>query len=353
MLAAQLVAPRTIKINEVDKPSCEKDSILIKVKFTAICGTDLHTYRDANVDLPRTPGHETTGIVVDRGENVTGVEIGDRVVVDPVYFCGHCQLCSESKSCLCAKGGLLGRESDGAFAEYVVVNETNVFKIPDGISFAEATQIQTLSTVYHSQKRLHVEPGKSIMIVGMGVTGLLHVQLAKASGASPIVAVDTFQSKLELAKRFGADVAIKVPDDSAIDKIRNATRGKGPSAVIEAVGIPPTVSLSMESVAPGGKVLLFGVGHQPLTGWDPYMIYFKELNIIGTRAASNVDWQPSIDLVENGSINLKPLVTHILPLQEARRAFALMDEGAEGVIRIVVEMPEESGGLAQGEFAGG
>jgi len=340
MLAAQLVAPHTIKINEVDKPSCGKDSILIKIKFTAICGTDLHTYRDANVDLPRTLGHETSGIVVDKGENVTRVEIGDRVVVDPVYSCGQCQLCSEGKSFLCAKGGLLGRESDGGFAEYVIVNEANAFKITDALSFAEATQIQTLSTVYHSQKRLHVEPGKSIMIVGMGVAGLLHVQLAKASGATPIVAVDIFQSKLDLAKKLGADVAIKVPDDNAVDKIRNAIRGRGPDAVIEAVGIPSTVSLSMESVAPGGKVLMFGIGHQPLTGWDPYMIYFKETNIVGTRAASHIDWQPSIDLVENGSINLKPLITHQLPLQEVQKAFTLMDEGDEGLIRVAVEMPE-------------
>ena len=343
MLAAQLVTSRVIEVNEVDKPSFGMTSILIKVKFTAICGTDLNIYRNAsNVDLPRTLGHEITGIVADKGENVTRVEIGDRVVVDPVYFCGQCQLCSEGKSYLCPKGGLLGRESDGGFAEYVVVNEINVFKIPEDISFAEATQIQTLSTIYHSQKRLHVEPGKSIMVVGMGVTGLLHVQLAKASGATPIVAVDVFQSKLELAKKYGADVAIKVPDSSAIDKIRNATRGKGPSAVIEAVGIPSTVSLSMESVASGGKVLLFGVGHQPFTGWDSYIIYFKELNVVGTRAASNIDWQPSIDLVENGSINLKPLVTHILPLQDVQTAFAVMDEGGEGVIRVVVEMPEKS-----------
>ena len=220
MLAAQLVAPRTIKINEVDKPGCGKDSILIKIRFTAICGTDLHTYRDANVDLPRTLGHEMTGIVVDKGENTTRVEIGDRVVVDPVYSCGQCQLCSEGKSSLCAKGGLLGRESDGGCAEYIAVSEANAFKITDALSFAEATQIQTLSTVYHSQKRLHVEPGKSIMIVGMGVAGLLHVQLARASGATPIVAVDIFQSKLDLAKKLGADVAIKVPDDNAVDKIR-------------------------------------------------------------------------------------------------------------------------------------
>lgn len=341
MLAAQLVASRMIEINEVDKPSCGMDSILIKVKFTAICGTDLNIYRNAsNVDLPRTLGHEITGIVVDKGENVTRVEIGDRVVVDPVYSCGQCQLCSEGKSSLCAKGGLLGRESDGGFAEYIAVSKANAFKITDALSFAEATQIQTLSTVYHSQKRLHVEPGKSIMIVGMGVAGLLHVQLARASGATPIVAVDIFQSKLDLAKKLGADVAIKVPDDNAVDKIRNATRGRGPDAVIEAVGIPSTVSLSMESVAPGGKVLMFGIGHQPLTGWDPYAIYFKEINIVGTRAASRIDWQPSIDLVENGSINLKPLITHQLPLQEAQKAFTLMDEGDEGLIRVAVEMPE-------------
>jgi len=336
MLAALLVGPRKIQLEDIEKPSCGQRTMLLGMKAAAICGTDLQIYRNANVTLPRIPGHETTGVVVDKGEDVTKFGIGDRVVLDAVTFCGRCQFCCAGKEYLCPTGGLRGRDIDGGFAEYLVVDEGDAFRLADTLSYTEATQIQTLSTVYHAQKRLHLEPGQSVLVVGLGVTGFLHVQLAKVSGATPIVVVDPFPWKLELAKELGADVAIRVPDDRAVARIREATRGHGPDAVIEAVGIPSTVALSIEAVAPGGKVLMFGIGHDPLTGFDPYLIYYKEINIIGTRAASRADWQPAINLVESGNIALKPLITHQLPLQEAQKAFALMDEGAPGLIRVVV-----------------
>jgi L-iditol 2-dehydrogenase len=221
-----------------------------------------------------------------------------------------------------------------------LADEADVFKIPDAISFAEATQIQTFSTVYHSQKRLRIEPGTSVMVLGLGVSGFLHLQLAKASGATPIIAAGRSAWKLELAKKLGVAEIVKMPDDNAIDKIRNLTGGLGPDAVIEAAGTSETMIQSIETVAPGGKVLSFGAGHQLLTRFDPYLIYLKEINIIGSRAASRADWQPAINLVKSGNINLKPLVTHILPLREIQKAFALMDEKAPGLIRIAIEMPE-------------
>ncbi|MFC1946202.1 zinc-binding dehydrogenase [Chloroflexota bacterium] len=340
MLAAQLVGPRRVELGEVAKPACGDGQVLVKVRYTAVCGTDIATYREAKVALPRIPGHEITGVVAQTGRGVTRFETGDRVVIHPVCACGRCKLCNEGKSYLCAAGGLLGRESDGGLAEYVVADEPDVFPIPEGVSFAEATQIQTLSTVYHSQQRLRVEPGKGLMVVGMGVTGFLHVQLARASGAIPVIAVSRSPWKLELARELGADEAISTEEPDAQDRIKEATGGQGPEAVIEAVGVPSTVAFSIESVAPGGRVLLYGSGHQPLTGFDPYLIYFKEINLIGSRAAGRADWPPVLNLVRSGRINLKPLITHVLPLAEVARAFSMMDEQAAGVIRIAVEMPE-------------
>lgn len=336
MLAALLVGPRKIQLEEIEVPSCGQRTMLLGMKATAICGSDINTYRNAEVALPRILGHETAGIVVDKGEDVTKFKIGDRVVVNPVVSCGMCQLCYEGREHLCLAGGLRGRDVSGGFTEYMVVGEGDAFRLPDTLPYTEATQLQTLSTVYHAQKRLQLEPGQSVLVIGLGVTGLLHVQLAKLSGATPIVVADPFPWKLELAEELGADVAIRMPDDSAVAQIRDAIRGHGPDAVIEAVGIPSTVALSIEAVAPGGKVLMFGIGHAPITGFDPYLIYYKEINIIGTRAASRADWQPAINLVESGSILLKPLITHQVAFQDIKEAFALMDEGAPGLIRVVV-----------------
>jgi L-iditol 2-dehydrogenase len=339
LLAAKLVGQRKIELRDTKVPAFDPDSVLVKVKYTAICGTDMHIYREAKVNLPRIMGHEITGIIHDKGQKVTGVDIGDRVVVNPVYSCGKCLLCQEGKEYLCHQGGLRGRDADGGFAEYIAVKESDVFKIPDGIELAEATQIQTLSTVYHGQKRLQIKPGKCVMIVGMGITGFLHLQMAKASGATPIIAVINSKWKTELAKRLGADEVISIQDGNAAEKIKNATGMLGPDLVIEAVGIPSMVALSVESVASGGKVLLFGTGNQPLTGVNPYLLYYKEVDLINSRAASRIDWPPAINLVKSGQINLKPLVTHVIPLREIQNAFVMVDGRTSEVIRAVIEMP--------------
>jgi L-iditol 2-dehydrogenase len=338
MLAAILAGPRNIQLEEVEDPQWGPHTMLLRIKATSICGSDLKRYRSTdNKTFPRVIlGHEMTGEIIDKGEDVTQFGIGDRVVVQPAISCGKCQLCQGGRDNICPAGGMRGTIAPGGFAEYIVIDESEAYRLPDSIDYSEGTQIQTLATVYHSQKRLQLEAGQSVLIIGLGATGLLHTQLAKATGAMPIVVVDPFPWKLKLAKQLGADVAIRVSDESALDQIREATGGKGPDAVIEAVGIPSTVALAIETVSRGGKVLMFGSGHSPLTGFDPFLIYTKEILMIGTRSASRADWLPSIQLVETERIGLKPLVTHRVALQDIKKGFALMDDGIEGVIRVVV-----------------
>lgn len=338
MLAAPVVGPRQIQLKEVEYPSCGPRSILVDVKATGICGSDLKFYQTPNeyLTVPRILGHEITGVVVDKGKEATRFDIGARIVVNPMYSCGTCQICYEGRDCICPAGGLMGRDVDGGFVEYMAIDEKYAFNLPDSLPYAEATQIQTLTTVYHGQRRLQLEPGKSALVIGLGATGLLHVQLAKASGATPLVVLDPFPWKLELAKDLGADVAIRASDNNVIAQIRNATRGTGPDAIIEAVGIPSTVALSVEAVAPGGKILLFGNSHDPLSGFDSFIIYFKEINLIGTRASSKTDWEPVINLVESGKITLEPLITHHLAFKDVKKGFMFMDKGEQGLIRAVV-----------------
>lgn len=338
MLAAFLVGPRQIQLKDIKKPNCGPSKILLSMKATAICGSDIKQYRAPKGEaLPLVMGHEATGTVIEKGQDVKKFEVGDRVVVQPSLFCSTCLLCSEGRDNICLKGDMIGgHRAQGGFAEYLAVDEENAFRLPSNIGYIEGTQIQTLATVYHSQRRLQLKPGQGVLVIGLGATGLLHVQLARASGATPIIGVDLSPKKVALAKELGADISFCLPDDSALIKIKNATRGDGPQTVIEAVGIASTVALSIESVAPGGKVLMFGSGSDPLTGFDPFLIYYKEISIIGTRSASKADWQPSIDLVESGHVILKSLITHQVALKDVKKAFALMDEGAPGLIRIAV-----------------
>jgi len=337
MLAAFLVGPREIQVEDVENPRCDEHTMLLAMRATTICGSDISQYRTPDItSLPRVMGHETTGTIIDRGKGITKFEVGDRVVVQPALSCGTCRLCAEGKDNICLDGSMIGHSKQGGFAEYLVVSEENVFRLPDTIDYTEGTQLQTLATVYHSQRRLQLQPGKGVLIIGLGATGLLHVQLAKASGATPIIGVDLSPQKLELAGELGADVVIQMPDDTVLAQIKDATRGEGPDAVIEAAGVSSTVALSIEAVAPGGRVLMFGSSHDPFSGFDPFLIYRKEINIIGSRSASRADWEPVIDLVASGRIALKPLVTHQLAFQDIKKAFSLMDEGASDLIRIAV-----------------
>ncbi len=338
MLAAILVGPRQIQLEEVENPRCGLHSMLLRIKAASICGSDFKRYRSTeNKTFPKVIlGHEMTGEIIDKGENVSHFGVGERVVVQPALSCGKCQLCQGGRDNICPSGGMRGTIAPGGFAEYLVIDEGDAYRLPDSIGYAEGTQIQTLATVYHAQKRLQLEARQSVLIIGLGATGFLHTQLAKATGAMPVVVVDPFPWKLELAKELGADFAIRASDENALEQVREATQGKGPDAVIEAVGIPSTVALAIETVSRGGKVLMFGSGHRPLTGFDPFLIYSKEILIIGTRSACRADWLPSIDWVKTGRIRLGPLVTHRVSLQDVQKGFALMEDGIEGVIRVVL-----------------
>jgi (R,R)-butanediol dehydrogenase / meso-butanediol dehydrogenase / diacetyl reductase len=338
LLAAALIAPRTINIKELEKPSCGPDSVLVKIDFTAICGTDVTIYKTGNVNVPRILGHETAGTISEIGVNVTNFKLGDRVIINPVSYCGKCELCCQGKEALCPSGGLRGRELDGFFAEYVLADKTDIYKIPEGVSSAEATQIQTLTTVYHSQRRLDVKPGKGILVIGLGVTGLLHVMLAKASGAIPVIAAARSQWKLDLARELGADEILKLPDIHALDKLKTLTGGTGPDAVIDAAGTPETFLQSIEWVAPSGNFLSYGTLHEPVNNFSTFQTYFKEINIISSRAASHADWMPSINLVKGRKIDLKRLITHQLPLRQIQDGFKMMEDSSSRAIRIAIAM---------------
>ncbi|MCK4953264.1 zinc-binding dehydrogenase, partial [Candidatus Bathyarchaeota archaeon] len=224
---------------------------------------------------------------------------------------------------LCVEGGIYGREKDGSYAEYIVVPEIACFKIPDNIPFEEATIIEMLATIYRGQKWIPINPGESVLIIGQGAAGLLNTQLAKVSGATPLIVSDFFQWKLELAKKFGADYIIDAKKENVLKKTMELTEGCGADIVIEAVGNPDTVKLSFEAVRPGGKILLFGITTKPVDGLNSSLFYFKEITAIGTRGLVGDEFKPLIKLVASGAINLTPLNMDQYTLDQLKSALDL------------------------------
>jgi len=336
MRAAVLKKPFKMPIEKVKEPTIGKNDVLIDVKATAICGTDLLMYSGkSKAHYPIILGHETTGEVFKIGENVETAKIGDRVIADPVLFCGKCFWCRSGKTNLCIKGGIIGREKNGAFAEYVSVPQTNVFRLPENLTYENGTIVQTLTTVLHSHRLVNISPGDSVVILGLGIGGLLHVQLAKLHGANPVIGITRSQWKLDLAKKLGADFTINAKEDIT-KKVKEATDGRGADLVIESVGSAETLKECVELARPGGKILQFGISSDFAGDLSLYPFYFKELSIIGSRAAKSEDWDPSISMIAKGDVNVEPLITHRLPFKEMEKGFKFFTDKSVKNIKIVI-----------------
>jgi 2-desacetyl-2-hydroxyethyl bacteriochlorophyllide A dehydrogenase len=213
MKAMVLKAPRELVPDEVARPGPDASRVLIRVTHSGICGTDFKIYSGAiPVSYPRVMGHEMVGRVVDAGD-AGRLEAGERVIIDPELYCGACFHCRIGQTHLCPHGILIGRDADGGFAEYVAAPASHVFRLPDSIDSRTAPLIQVLTTCLHAQRQVNIFPAESVVVFGLGVTGQLHVQLAKARGASPVIGVTRSAAKRELAERLGADLTVAKSED--------------------------------------------------------------------------------------------------------------------------------------------
>jgi 2-desacetyl-2-hydroxyethyl bacteriochlorophyllide A dehydrogenase len=280
-------------------------------------------------------GHEMTGEVVE-GADESRIRRGDRVLVDPVLFCGICCDCRAGRTNLCPNGAVIGREVNGGFADFVVAPRTHVYPLPPSIDSRTAPLIQVLTTVLHAQRRASITSGQSVAVIGLGVSGQLHVQLAKARGAGPVIGVTRSAWKRGVADELGADRTATTGDD-AIREVRDATQGLGADVVIESTGMVKCIGDAIAMVRPGGTVVLFGIYTASEGALPFYQLYYKEPTVISARAARGADFPESIDLVASGRILLGPLVTQVLPVTELTRAIGMLESDADGRMKIILE----------------
>lgn len=322
MRAVVLDSANTVTLRDVRRPARDSGEALVKVHHSGICGTDLKIYRGGiPVAYPRVMGHESVGTVAEGG---TALKAGTPVIVDPVYDCGTCHICRAGQPHLCPNGGLIGRDVDGGFADYVTAPARNVHVLPDDIDPAEAPLIQPLTTCLHAQRLTNIVPGEAVIVLGLGVTGLLHVQLAKAHGAHPVIGITRSRWKLDLARKLGADLALP-PDEETKARVLDATDGRGADLVIESVGKLSVLAQAIDLARVGGRLIPYGIYTETEGALPFYDLYFKELNLIHARAAKAQDFPASIDFVRRGAVQLKPLISHTLPLEDMDRALHLLD----------------------------
>jgi 2-desacetyl-2-hydroxyethyl bacteriochlorophyllide A dehydrogenase len=336
--AAVLTAPRRLELVERPTPVARRGEALVRVAATAVCHTDLEIYtgRHPGVRLPVVMGHEATGVVEAVGLGVGRVHPGQRVLLNPVIACGGCDCCAHGDTNLCRKAGLFGREMDGSLAEHVVLPESYLYPLPEHVPLVAATLIETLATVCHAQQRARIMHGESVVVLGQGAAGLLHTQLAKLSGASPVIAVSRSAWKLALARRMKADQVVDAARQDVRAEVLDATGGRGADVVIDAAGHPTLITQAMEMAAPGGRLLVYGISHRPVPDFTTFPLYYKELTVYGSRALTPGDVEPAIDLVASGAVDVEGFITASYPLRRVAAAFEDYERAPDAILRLVI-----------------
>ena len=327
MKAMVLRAPSDLALDDVALPQVPSGHVLVRITHSGLCGTDLKIYKGAiPAQYPLIMGHEMVG-------ELAG---GERVIIDPVLYCGTCFHCRMGQTNLCAAGGLIGRETNGGFADYAAVPASQIFRLPDALDMRIAPLIQVATTCLHAQRLGSVSLGESVAVLGLGVSGQLHVQLAKARGARKVIGISRSRFKNHLAQQLGADVVIE-SGPSAVGKVLDATDGRGADVVIECTGVMTSIADAIRMARFGGRILLFGIT-STTTGELPfYDLYFKELTLINNRAATAQDFPVMIDLVARGVVRLEPLVTHRMAMDELGAALGMVEDGAERRLKIILD----------------
>ncbi len=342
MKAVVYLGPEELKIKTMNVPKISEDEILVKVKASGVCGTDIRIYHSLfriPIEAGRIIGHEFAGDIVKVGGKVKDLQEGMRVTVRPIIHCGKCIYCMQERTNLCVTRPTLGYDYDGAFAEYVkipaqAIKIGNVFEIPPALSYEEAAITEPLAACINGIERSNINAGDTVIIFGAGPLGLMHLQLTKLYNAQVIVS-EVAEKRLKIAKDLGADLVVNPKNEDLCSLIKDL-RGYEADVAIVATGSPIAIELAMKSVKKGGTINLFGGSPAGSTiTLDPNIIHYGELLVTGTSGFRTFHHWKAIKLVSKGQIKLKPLITHTLPLEEAVKAI-LMKEKGEGLKHILI-----------------
>lgn len=314
-------------IEQTEIPQLKEDEVLVRVKASALCGTDLHVYEGGmkTSKLPIIMGHEWAGDVVEVGASVKAFKEGDRVFSAPHYSCGSCYYCRSGRENLCEQRGVFGAIGlrDGCFAEYAVAPFSSLYHLPSKITYEVGSLIgDTLSTAAHAMQRAKITPGDTVAIWGLGPVGQCLLQMARIAGASRVTAIDVVSDRLSLARRLGADIVVNSNERDPVELIKDESSGRGVDLTIEAAGAPATYVQAFKATAKGGKLLIVAMHDKPAET-SLRAVMWREVSIVGSFAHVASEADKFIELVLNDRVKLEPLISHRFPLEKINEAFEL------------------------------
>jgi 2-desacetyl-2-hydroxyethyl bacteriochlorophyllide A dehydrogenase len=329
--------PGKVEIRESPIPTLGESDVLIKVKATTLCGSDLHIFKGKHpaVTLPVPVGHEIAGEVAEVGAGVTRVKPGDRVTVEPVIVCDQCHYCQRGDYHLCANISFQYRQGQGGLTTDFVALERWVHLLPEETSYPVGAMIEPLAVAVHATRLAKLGVGESVAIFGAGAIGLLILQVARAVEAGEVFVTDIRDARLNAANSFGASGAINSLKANAVEEILARTNGLGVQRAFEAVGLETTLTQALQSLQKGGKAVLVGLFENERVGVPANVFVQKEISLTGSQGY-HWDFQRAIELVREGKVNLEKMITHKFQFEKAQQAFeALLDSGQDA-IKVVI-----------------
>jgi len=323
MKAAVFFGKHDLRVTETDIPPVKEKQVRVRVKYCGVCGTDYHIYNGdagaAEVTPPVIIGHEFSGIVDAVGPGVKSVKVGDKVAVDPNDMCGECYFCRNGQAHFCRNFKGYGTTDNGGFAEYVIVPEKQVYKVPDSMPLQTAALAETVSCCVHGIDLCNLKPGQNVLIIGCGPIGALMLQLAKSAGAGKIIVSEIVKEKRELALKYGADVVVDpVNEDLAAVLKENA---ENVDCVIECAGTVYTAEQAINLAGKGAVVMLFGLTSPgDFIKIRPYDIFQKEITI-RSSFINPYTFNRAINLLATGRVRTDGIISDIIPIDEISRVF--------------------------------
>ncbi len=326
MKAAIIKAPDEFGVYEKQIPECPSGGMLLKVLACGLCGSDLRTLRSGHhrVKLPFTVGHETSAEVTELGLHYDGpFQIGDKLAVSPLVYCGKCDFCQAGKYELCNNYREIAQHWEGGFAEYLAIPEEAVLlgtiqKIPEGLDPVHATLVEPLSSCVNAQEAGNVSLGDTVVIIGAGPIGTFHLELARARGASKIIVADISTERLKLMEEYAPDNLINAAKTNLVEEVLRLTNGYGADVIITANPVPETQIQAVEMTKKGGRVLLFGGLPKDKSTPDVNMnlIHYNALHLIGTTIFAPKHNRLALQLIVSGRISAEKFISHVFPLEE-------------------------------------
>jgi L-iditol 2-dehydrogenase len=342
---AVFYAPLDVRLEEVPEPTAGPGEVKLRIRNTSTCGTDVKIFKNGhpNMSPPQVMGHEIAGEVVEVGPDVAGWAPGDRVQVIAAIPCGRCEECTRGRMTVCPNQTSMGYQYPGGFAEYMVVPKAvldvdGLNRIPDNLTFAEASVAEPFACAINAQELVRVGDGDDVMVVGSGPIGCLHVRLARSRGARRVFLADLNRGRLDQAADIvKPDAAICSGEVDIIEAAKELTDGRGVDVAITAAAAGVTQEQALQYVARQGRISFFGglPKDNPVISVDSNLVHYRELMLMGANGSSPQHNKRALELISAGAVPVADLITHRLPLDRVLDAFQIVADGAG--IKVTVE----------------